>query len=673
MNMTTGQRRRLRRTIPILLCLCFALPRPVAAKRLAVLEIGGDGSLEDAQLAFLADEVRSAALDALDRAEWTVITRENMLVLMEANAVDLAACEGQCEVETGQLIGADVVVAGDMVKMGSQFRVRLKVYDTANGQLIASEKVESEEVDGVVDQISGACARLFGPLPGARRKTASAQEDAFIDGGGEDWSMESTSQHVVYFETVPDGAEVSVDDQYVCDTPCSKALVEGSHDVSLVLPRYEIAEESVRVDGPETVQKVLRPKFGWLSVETTPTDIPIAVDGEVVGRSPLSQLELPPGSHEVKIEDPSWVPDGQRITVEQALVARIELTARPRIGGLEVGAQDADGNDVAQPVYVDDEEVGVTPWAGEVQVGAHDVRVGSWRGQVNVREGEVTTEHVRLGASGGGRDVARGSLGGPGSEQSPGSASVPASPKRRPAPLPSGAQFAVGPYFAPLGGNPLNAELVVGGSVGVRIDGLHILEADIQVMPRSGGNQKDVSRAILALSEEYLLESLDPALTAMFRYRPTVLFGCLPGTDAWFGLELAASVGLAYTEVELLEIDWEAGEASAYDDGGGPARYANPMLAFGLGLGLKARLAAGVFLRFDFGATFGIDQTLDFGDPSSADTNQTLIGGSNPNPLLNRLDCDNNSGAACTMGYELLVYRIGFGVDFCLPAGREGR
>ena len=129
---------------------------------------------------------------------------------------------------------------------------------------------------------------------------------------------------------------------------------------------------------------------------------------------------------------------------------------------------------------------------------------------------------------------------------------------------------------------------------------------------------------------------------------------------------------MVQTLVEMLTTD-EAYNPTTYELDGTMQRYSNPVFAVGAAVGIKARVAAGVYLRVDLGATLGMDKELDFSDAMNADTNQTLIAGSNPNPFLNRLDCDNNSGAACTMGYELLVYRIGFGVDFCLPAGREGR
>ena len=131
-------------------------------QRVAVLEFAGDGSIEDNGLAFLADMVRESALKYLGSSGYEVMTRENMLVLMEMNTDDLGACEGECEVETGRMIGAHLVVAGSQVKFGSSFELVLRTYETETGRLTGSETVSAETLDSLRSRLEGTCARLFG-------------------------------------------------------------------------------------------------------------------------------------------------------------------------------------------------------------------------------------------------------------------------------------------------------------------------------------------------------------------------------------------------------------------------------------------------------------------------------------------------------------------------------
>ena len=141
----------------------LAVTLTARAERLAVLEFSGDGRVDEAVLGLLADRVRTAAVRDLDADEWEIITRENMLELLDANAEDLAACIGQCEVETGQLIGADRIIAGSVVLAGTQYWVTLKAFDTRSGRLLASAEASAVDVEGLVGSLPDAYASLFAP------------------------------------------------------------------------------------------------------------------------------------------------------------------------------------------------------------------------------------------------------------------------------------------------------------------------------------------------------------------------------------------------------------------------------------------------------------------------------------------------------------------------------
>lgn len=149
-------------TLFMLATALLTLAGPAHAKRVAVLEFSGDGSLVAADLQFLAEKVRSAALKFLDNDEWKVITRENMLVMLDANAEDLAECVGECEVETGRLIGANMVVAGSARIFGTRYTAIIRSYDTNSGELVGSEEVTAQDLDGLWDELMDASRRLFG-------------------------------------------------------------------------------------------------------------------------------------------------------------------------------------------------------------------------------------------------------------------------------------------------------------------------------------------------------------------------------------------------------------------------------------------------------------------------------------------------------------------------------
>ena len=123
--------------------------------KLAVLELHDFASLSKENTRYFTDVVRQAVLRAQPQLQ--VITRENLLVLLEATGRKLEDCEGECEVDTGRRIGADLIVSGEIQKVGSLFKISLRMHDTRSGQLLASAIGSGrtiEELDGAASSAS---------------------------------------------------------------------------------------------------------------------------------------------------------------------------------------------------------------------------------------------------------------------------------------------------------------------------------------------------------------------------------------------------------------------------------------------------------------------------------------------------------------------------------------
>jgi hypothetical protein len=136
-------------------------PRRVPAKgRLAVLDLRSYApELQPQDVRYFADLVRGATLKAAPMLD--VMTRENLLVLLQATGKDLASCEGECEVDTGRRIGADLVVSGDLLKVGTRFKVSLKVHDTHEGKLLSTVVASGKSVEELDDELQKAALQLF--------------------------------------------------------------------------------------------------------------------------------------------------------------------------------------------------------------------------------------------------------------------------------------------------------------------------------------------------------------------------------------------------------------------------------------------------------------------------------------------------------------------------------
>jgi len=137
----------------------------LARGSLAVLDFKSDlagNVLSPEDVRYFADSARGAALKTVPGLH--VMTRENLLVLLQATGKDLASCEGECEVETGRRIGADLIISGDLLKIGSNFKLNLRLHETHNGQLLSGEIASGKSVDELDARTAEAVARLLKPV-----------------------------------------------------------------------------------------------------------------------------------------------------------------------------------------------------------------------------------------------------------------------------------------------------------------------------------------------------------------------------------------------------------------------------------------------------------------------------------------------------------------------------
>lgn len=130
--------------------------------KLAVLDFANyakDLSKEDVH--YFADVVRGATLRSAPHMD--VMTRENLLVLLQASGKDAAQCEGECEVDTGRRIGADAVISGEVLKVGSRYKISLKLHETHEGRLLSTGVASGKSIDELDEKLQAAAAELLAP------------------------------------------------------------------------------------------------------------------------------------------------------------------------------------------------------------------------------------------------------------------------------------------------------------------------------------------------------------------------------------------------------------------------------------------------------------------------------------------------------------------------------
>src|SRR3954465_3050542 len=132
----------------------------LAAQVVGVLEFRDKVPAEQRiDAAYVSDQVRTAGKELLPQAK--VITRENMLVLLQSSGKKLEECEGECEVDTGRRIGADYIVTGEIQAIGKRLKIALRLPDTRDGRLIASNIASGNTMEELDDSTAKAVEQLY--------------------------------------------------------------------------------------------------------------------------------------------------------------------------------------------------------------------------------------------------------------------------------------------------------------------------------------------------------------------------------------------------------------------------------------------------------------------------------------------------------------------------------
>jgi hypothetical protein len=101
------------------------------------------------------------------------MTRENMLTMLREMGKSTCT-EGECEVDTLQNIGADYGITGNIVQIEGTYLITLKFFDSRQGALLGTVKVEAETKRKLIADVETAAARLTTEALKSRAAAATA-------------------------------------------------------------------------------------------------------------------------------------------------------------------------------------------------------------------------------------------------------------------------------------------------------------------------------------------------------------------------------------------------------------------------------------------------------------------------------------------------------------------
>ena len=164
-------------------------------------------------------------------------------------------------------------------------------------------------------------------------------------------------------------ARIYIDDNLKNTGEHAESVIIGTtHTYKIECNLYHTETGTVTVNDKMTVNKTLRPAFGYISISTSPEQgAKVFVDGDYIGISPVKTDKLKSGSHTVMVMKDMYKMKEQSFTVTDGQTTNANLTMSANFVTLTVNT-DADAD-----IYVDEDYKGRGRWTGRVSEGLHNL------------------------------------------------------------------------------------------------------------------------------------------------------------------------------------------------------------------------------------------------------------------------------------------------------------
>ncbi len=206
----------------------------------------------------------------------------------------------------------------------------------------------------------------------------------------------------------PSGARVFIDGVFVGTTPLQNGTLSGTHRVRVEAEGYTPFETDIDVVGGETrgvqttLQQVSQPTqaLGQAGFSSTPSGADIYVDGQLVGTTPITNVRLEAGMHQVRFVLEGVGEDTVDFEVRSGGYKNVSGVLRAQQGTLELT-----GNVGGATVLIDGSRVGTIPnGTGRLTLenlspGTHEITVTApgfttFVGEFEILSGQATSLSV---------------------------------------------------------------------------------------------------------------------------------------------------------------------------------------------------------------------------------------------------------------------------------------
>ncbi|GBU21007.1 hypothetical protein R80B4_00894 [Fibrobacteres bacterium R8-0-B4] len=153
-----------------------------AVKFVAVVETevdeasGASAEMTAAEVRLMTAGLRREAVKNLPKDRFNIMTAET--VIAQGGAVLESCIDENCVIALGTKIGADYIVRGIISKLRARFALSVEMYETENGNLVASsDLVSSENIGELVEKGAAACGEMYRKFAGEQESTPKSEAE----------------------------------------------------------------------------------------------------------------------------------------------------------------------------------------------------------------------------------------------------------------------------------------------------------------------------------------------------------------------------------------------------------------------------------------------------------------------------------------------------------------
>jgi hypothetical protein len=177
----------------------------------------------------------------------------------------------------------------------------------------------------------------------------------------------------VFIDAQPIGSIVEMQSPTAIKIGPRYLALKGEYEISVTATGYYEVETTITVGDAQaqTFQIQLLPLPGYLNLSSNTEAATVFIDGEEIGLTPLTNIELAAGEHEVLVSKERFEPIQQLIEIEgRQQQQSLNIDLLPAWANIDFSSSPAGAT-----VTVDGEEIGLTPLRAEILEGDHEVLI----------------------------------------------------------------------------------------------------------------------------------------------------------------------------------------------------------------------------------------------------------------------------------------------------------